>query len=182
MIKVQDFARECGVTDRAIHKHLKTYAAELNGLYERRGPNGTWLTEAACDILRGKLRQQPLVMGDADLVARNAELDIEVRRLWAALADAEHRAGTNAEAAGKVALLEAHNASQEAQISSLSEELGKTKVQVQMAQNEAGDALSRLAEVEERLAQVEKERDEAREQNEALKRRGLFARMFRKGE
>lgn len=182
MIKVQDFARECGVTDRAIHKHLKTYAAELNGLYERRGPNGTWLTEAACDILRGKLRQQPLVMGDADLAARNVELDKEVRRLWAALADAEHRAGANAEAAGKVALLEAHNAAQESQISALSVDLGETRANLQEAKNEAGEALSRLAEVEERLAQVEKERDEAREQNEALKRRGLFARIFKKGE
>ena len=43
MIKLQDFAKECGVTDRAIQKHLVKYADELNGLYERKGPNGTCL-------------------------------------------------------------------------------------------------------------------------------------------
>ena len=59
MIKLQDFARERGVTDRAIQKHLKTYAKELEGLYERKGPNGTWLSEEACEILRSKMKTPP---------------------------------------------------------------------------------------------------------------------------
>lgn len=56
MIKLQEFARQQGVTDRAIQKHLKKYSAELDGLFERRGPNGTWLTDEACEILRSKMK------------------------------------------------------------------------------------------------------------------------------
>jgi len=59
MIKLQDFAKQQGVTDRAIQKHLKTYAAELEGLFQRKGPNGTWLTDEACEILRSKMKQPP---------------------------------------------------------------------------------------------------------------------------
>lgn len=81
MIKLQDFARQMGVTDRAIQKHLKKYAAELDGLYQRKGPNGTWLTEEACEILRNKMRQQPMVVGDAEAIREKAELEAEVDRL-----------------------------------------------------------------------------------------------------
>ncbi len=79
MIKLQDFARQQGVTDRAIQKHLKKYEDELEGLFERKGPNGTWLTEEACDRLRSKMKQQPIVIGEAqhlDEIERlRAELD-----------------------------------------------------------------------------------------------------------
>ena len=65
MIKLQDFAKQQGVTDRAIQKHLKTYAAELEGLYQRKGPNGTWLTDEACEILRSKMKQAPVTVFEA---------------------------------------------------------------------------------------------------------------------
>lgn len=78
MIKLQDFARECGVTDRAIQKHLKTYADELEGLYQRKGPNGTWLTEEACEILRSKMRQNPIVIGDNEIYRKNEALQKKI--------------------------------------------------------------------------------------------------------
>ena len=81
MIKLQDFARECGVTDRAIQKHLKTYAEELEGLYQRKGPNGTWLTEEACEIIRGKMHQQPMVVGDPEIYRMNEDLRQRVNEL-----------------------------------------------------------------------------------------------------
>ena len=59
MIKLNDFAKQMGVTERAIQKHLKKYAVELEGTYERKGPNGTWLSEDACEILRSKMKQVP---------------------------------------------------------------------------------------------------------------------------
>ena len=74
MIKLQDFARQQGVTDRAIQKHLKNYAEELEGLYERKGPNGTWLTDEACEILRSKMKQQPIT------VMESSEVEQELRR------------------------------------------------------------------------------------------------------
>lgn len=85
MIKLQDFARECGVTDRAIQKHLKTYAAELDGLYERKGQNGTWLSDEACQILRSKMKTQPIVVGDGETARRNAALEADNKELTAEL-------------------------------------------------------------------------------------------------
>ena len=79
MIKLQDFARQQGVTDRAIQKHLKTYAAELEGLFQRKGPNGTWLTDEACEILRSKMKQAPVTVFEPD--ARVNELMERVKVL-----------------------------------------------------------------------------------------------------
>lgn len=59
MVKLTDFARQMGVTERAIQKHLKKYAAELEGTFERKGPNGTWLSDEACEFLRSKMKQAP---------------------------------------------------------------------------------------------------------------------------
>ena len=81
MIKLQDFARECGVTDRAIQKHLKTYANELDGLYQRKGPNGTWLTDEACEILRSKMKQTPPAVSDQQTIREKEALEKENKRL-----------------------------------------------------------------------------------------------------
>lgn len=82
MIKLQDFAKECGVTDRQIQRQLKKYAAELEGLYERQGSNGTWLTDDACAILRSKMRKAPVTMyqGGPDDKAL-ADKDAEIKEL-----------------------------------------------------------------------------------------------------
>lgn len=85
MIKLQDFAKQQGVTDRAIQKHLKTYAAELEGKFERKGPNGTWLTNEACEILRSKMKQAPVIVADED--PRVAKLDAENQALRRKLDD-----------------------------------------------------------------------------------------------
>lgn len=91
MIKLQDFARECGVTDRAIQKHLKTYAEELEGLYQRKGPNGTWLTEEACEILRSKMKQQPIAVVDSEIYRKNEELRQKVEILQEKLIQAHEK-------------------------------------------------------------------------------------------
>lgn len=88
MITLQDFARQCGVTDRAIQKHLKTYAAELDGLYQRKGPNGTWLSDEACEILRSKIKRQPMVILDAEQNEKLQNLENENKKLLQELAEA----------------------------------------------------------------------------------------------
>lgn len=88
MIKLQDFARECGVTDRQIQRLLKKYEEELTGHFERKGPNGTWLDEEARQILRSRMKQQPIVVGDGEIYRRNADLEQEVKDLNAELKDA----------------------------------------------------------------------------------------------
>ena len=81
MVKLQDFAQSMGVTDRAIQKHIKKYAEELDGLIERKGPNGTWLTDEACELLRSKMKQQSIAVFDED--PRLKELQDRVRELEA---------------------------------------------------------------------------------------------------
>ena len=188
MVRLTDFAEQNRITARTVQLHIQANATELEGHVDRRGKNGTWLDEFAVNFLLGVIRlpsKDDVVvptLREAALMAQVAEANLK----WA---EAERRAGANAEAAGKVSLLEAHNAEQKDQISALSIELGAAKERLQASQNEAGEALSRLAAVEEKLAMAEKERDDARAENEALKqhdeamkRRGLLARIFRKGE
>ena len=87
MIKIQDFAKQQGVTDRQIQRLIKKYGAELEGLYERRGQNGTWLSDEACGFLRGKMKTNPVVILDSEnqgelkyLRKRVAELEERMER------------------------------------------------------------------------------------------------------
>lgn len=66
MIKLQDFAKQKGVTDRTIQYHLKKHKKELEGHYERRGSNGTWLDEYAIDYLSQFMKSNPVVLAEAD--------------------------------------------------------------------------------------------------------------------
>lgn len=64
LIKLHDFAVAHGVTDRAIQKHLQKYADELEPHVQRKGPDGTWLTDTAQDILRSKMKTNPVLIMD----------------------------------------------------------------------------------------------------------------------
>lgn len=155
MIKLQDFAKQQGVTDRAIQKHLKKYEAELEGLFERKGPNGTWLTDEACEILRGKMKQQPVVVSEPD--PRVERLEERVRELEEQVSEKDkllslaHQQVQSAqaqvtqlqEASAKVALLEADNkavrqrAEQAEEERRLAEERARVSEQERIAMEEA---------------------------------------------
>lgn len=64
MIKLQDFARECTVTDRQIQRLLKKYENECKGHFERRGSNGTWLDDECQKILKSKMKDKAIVLND----------------------------------------------------------------------------------------------------------------------
>lgn len=93
-IKLQDFAKACGKTDRQIQKHLKKHESELEGHFERKGPNGTWLDDYACDFIRGLMKQAPVVLyenGDGlrelameldEVRQENRELNKELRQVY----------------------------------------------------------------------------------------------------
>lgn len=82
MIKLQDFARDCGVTDRAIQKHVKNHEAELQGHIERRGKNGTWLDEYAEEFIRGLMKTAPVVVGDNAQLRKIEELQEKIDKLY----------------------------------------------------------------------------------------------------
>lgn len=81
MIKLQDFARQQGVTDRAIQKHLKKYATELEGHVERRGHNGTWLDDEGCSILQNKMKSKEIVIYDTEKLDKIKQLEAKIERL-----------------------------------------------------------------------------------------------------
>ena len=168
MIKLQDFARECGVTDRAIQKHLKTYAAELEGLYQRKGPNGTWLTEEACQILRSKMKQLPITLSDGELVRQNAALEQANKDLNEELKQAYKEQAQLFKQLGEMNGLQARLEAAETERLALTEARDDYKAEAVRARAEA--------------EQLRSELEAAKEREQLLKSRGLLARVFRKGE
>lgn len=129
MTKLQDFARLQGVTERQVQRLIKKYAAELEGMVERRGHNGTWLSEEACDILRGKMKTPPapVVFEEdprvskmeeriAELERRLDEKDKMLTMAQQSLQTAQERVAELLEDSRKVLLLEESNKGLEAKI------------------------------------------------------------------
>lgn len=81
MLKLQEFAKQCGVTDRAIQKHLKKHEEELEGHFFRNGPNGTWLDETAQEYIRNLMIQKPISeIVDDRLQKKISELEEDLKR------------------------------------------------------------------------------------------------------
>ena len=175
MIKLQDFARQQGVTDRAIQKHLRKYADEFEGLIERKGPNGTWLSDKACELLRSKMiTPPPPVVYDGDprvprLETRVAELEAQLTVAQSTLTEAQgqvlalqgaraqleaaERDKTRLEAAigehkARAEALEAANASLSAEIAAQKQLLSDERTRAKKASDELTEALSYAAALE----------------------------------
>lgn len=166
MIKLQDFAKECGVTDRAIQKHLVKYADELNGLYERKGPNGTWLSDAACDILRSKMKQQPIVVSDGSLARQAEELKAENVQLLKELHNVQtdiielQRQNTKLIAENaRISLLEADNETKAQQLTDAEKSAQSANLKLSEATKAFEDKEQQLqAEIEQLRQQLESEK------------------------
>lgn len=116
MTKLQDFAAQQNVTERQIYRLLQKYADELQGLYERRGQNGTWLTDEACEILHSKMRQQPVVVSDGSLArqaeelkAKNLELLEELHTVQTDMIELQKQNTKLIAETARISLLEADN-------------------------------------------------------------------------
>lgn len=79
--KIKDFATQMGVSDRQIQRLVKKYEAELSGKIERRGQNGTWLSDEACDFLRSKMKTNPTVVSDRTLLLEKERLEAEAKKM-----------------------------------------------------------------------------------------------------
>lgn len=78
MIKLQDFARECGVTDRAIQKHLKKHEQELAGHFQRMGPNGTWIDDDAQEFIRNLMVKKSVAVTDRQTLRELEQLKAKI--------------------------------------------------------------------------------------------------------
>ena len=149
LVRLRDFAEINRISERTVQVHIKNNQEELEGHIDRRGKQGTWLDEFAVNFLLDRIQ---LPTKDEVLIPtpREAALLEQLSAANRMLADAERRAGENAEAAGKVKFLEAAKDAQDAQINDLSVEVGKLTEKAARATEEAQKARDELAAVHER--------------------------------
>lgn len=183
MIKLQDFARQMGVSDRAIQKHLKNHESELEGHFERKGTNGTWLDDFAQNFIRERMKQQPVVVYDdsaSELMDVNKRLEVENKELQKKL----------------IEVYELLTAAKEQQIK-IQQDLSEQKLlaaKAEAAELALTDARERLKTVEDvadlnaqerdrerqRAETAEAEADKIRTELDYLRNRGFWARVFNK--
>lgn len=70
---VKDFARDLGVTDRAVYKQLDKHRLELEGKIVKR-PKQTWLTPEAQEIIRSYMVQSPAMVVESETLRELQEL------------------------------------------------------------------------------------------------------------
>lgn len=171
MKKLQDFATECGVTDRAIQKHLKKHESELAGHFERKGPNGTWLDDFAQEYIRSLMVQQPVVLHDniaevQELRAKLEDKQNKIELLQGFLLDAKDEIKTLTDEKyalvaenRRITLLEADNANK-------GKELAQAREEAQTASDELTAARAEL--------------ETLRKENDKLRNRKWYQMIFNK--
>lgn len=153
LVRLRDFAELHRISERTVQLHIKENWDVLENHVDRRGKQGTWLDDFAQTFLLDRIQlpsKDEVIMPSP----REAALLIQIAEANKALAEAERRAGENAEAAGRVKLLEATTESQTAQISELSILVGKLTEQVAVAEKRAAEAIQSVSQ-EKRKASAE---------------------------
>jgi len=173
LVRVREFADACGCTPQNIYLHLKNYAAELEG-HTHQGRRGLMLDLYAQDFIRD-------VMYPKELSTDNTtqKLQEEIAELRASLFQSTKE---KLELASKLAETEGArdrallDAGHYQKLLMASEEAEQAKnAELEQAHQETAEANARAQEQAARA-------DAAEAQNEALKKRGLWARIVRKGE
>lgn len=134
-VRLRDFAELNRISERTVQIHIKNNLDFLEEHIERKGKQGTWLDEVAVDFLLNQIQ----LPNKAEVFQPSpAELKyiMQITELTAKLADAERRAGKNAEAAGKLQLLEEQSDSLRQKNEDLQKEVGHLEGFIQDAKKE----------------------------------------------
>ena len=160
-VRLRDFAETHRIAQRTVQVHIKNNIEVLESHIERRGKQGTWLDDFAVEFLLNQI-QLPTKDDVQVPTAREAALIMEIANANKKLADAERRAGENAAAAGKVALLEESNRDQKEQIQNLTQEVGSLKAKIEIAVKEVQDQAEKekFEAVEEAIRLVKEEHED----------------------
>ncbi len=159
MIKLSDFARQQGVTDRQVQRLINKYATELEGHFERRGQNGTWLSDSACELLRSKMKSKPVAVFEVD--PRVIELQAENNKLHEKLSEVYEKLTEAKESQMHLQLQLAEKAAEQR---FLSEKIQTYEDIAEINRQEADRAKAEAATLRSEL--------------DRLKNRGFFARLF----
>lgn len=174
MIKLQDFAHQKGVTDKAIYKHLNKHREQLEGHYEKRGKNGTWLDDFACQYISDLMVSNPVVVDDGTLQRFQAEVERlknDREQLMMGLLAAKNEINRLTIENKDMAIREASVKLIEAQKEFSDKERDQAKAALAQAQKQSAEITAALA--EERAA-----RERLEDEVEHLKSRSFWDRLF----
>lgn len=174
-LKLQDFAREKGVTDRAIQKHIQNHLPELLDHIERRGPKGTWLDEYAQEFISNLMYETPTAILDTELVRKYSELEDKYR---GALEELSSARGLLSEIEDIRARLAASEAAQEL----LKDDRDFHRAAAEKAQERVVEVVTEREKAIADAERVKMELDHANSKIDDLLNRNWLERLTRRGE
>lgn len=209
MIKISEFARRFGISDRHARRLAAECESDISGHVEKRSSGGTWIDEVAVEILRSRLRN-PVEMlpspsedpdPDPDMLRKIRELQEDLMQAYRTLSD-ERRARVDLlEELGQQRLLAAKTESEREradraearaeQSERVAVEATKRKLEAEKHAQAAEDIAEMNAQEADRLkgeknaaearaAAADEEVDRLRAELEMIKKRGLWARILNK--
>ena len=182
-IRLKDFARERGVSERAIQKHIQRHAKELGNHVERKGPNGTWLDIVACNMIKEwMIHRNEIIIADTNTVNENEEQKKEIKELNDKLYQANLLIQSLYDANSK--LME-----EKARLEGTQLLLVAAQDQIQTMERREQDTQDKLVEMAREAERASQEKQIAQERAlaaeskiEELKSRTFWERLTRKGE
>lgn len=153
-MKLSDFARVYGISERHARRLLVENEADMLGHYERQGNKGTVIDNIGVDILKSKLQKSYDVKIES-ASERERQLEGTITELSMRYAAAMEKLAENA---GAVALLEAAK-----------ENVSRLEADRKEAQEQRLEAEKRAQEAEETAGAAEAEAERVRAENEELK-------------
>lgn len=198
LIRIRDFAKECGCTPQNIYKHIRNNPTELEG-HVLDSARGKLLDEFACNFIREAMYPRELDTGSevtkmaqelADLRSAFMQLGQENLRISSELLQTQgERDRAFLELKHYQKLLRAAEDTEEVRKAELAQARQEaSEVARRAAENEKilegfiQDAKAEIAALGEEKAKADARAEAAEADNAALKGRGLLARIFRKGE
>lgn len=180
LIRVRDFAKECGCTPQNIYKHIRNYATELDG-HVLDSARGKLLDEFACDFIREAMYPRELDTGSE--VTKMAQELAELRAAFMKLGQENLRIASEllqTQGERDRALLDLQQHRKLLQAAEDAEEA--RQAELAKAHQDAADATEQAKAADARAEEQARRADAAEADNAALRGRGLLARIFRKGE
>lgn len=178
LIRVREFARNCGCTPQNIYGHLKTYAADLEGhTFKGSGRQGVLLDQYAQDFLRSIMYPKE--------ISADTELMDEINRLRGQLLQLGME---NTQLASRLAATEGERdrvllecGQHQKALAAAAEEREAQAQELDRAHKEAQEAAQRAEEAHRQAQELQAALDAAEARETALMGRSLWQRIRNKG-
>jgi AcrR family transcriptional regulator len=168
-MKVTELARQLGVSDRTIYKHLQKVEQDLEGHIQRHGVKGTWLDDTAQAAIKSRVvpALPPVVISDSAVSVENERLRQKVEQLQDEVITLRK---LDAEQREQLALATANQKLLQAAQHDVEEKEKQLNAETQARQAAEQRALQAVSEVEQLRQQLTMERERKLTWGEAWKR------------